>query len=100
MILSPLPVRSQIESEDVSDLKSNYDRITRKGEPAKFTGVLVPHDVYKYYRAETIRAGEMDLQLIESEDLLRKTSRQTPNWLIFLGGVFIGTTGLLLMQKK
>lgn len=49
----------------ISLAESDLDTILKSGEKAQFSGVLVPEDLYRFYRIKEEQASELETSLIE-----------------------------------
>lgn len=91
--------QSQKSFESELDLEA-IDEPIKKGEPAKFSGFLVPSDLYRHYRVETERASQLDLELTTLEGLLSKEDHRVTAIPAFITGTGLGIVLVLLLQKK
>lgn len=83
--------------QTVFAIDDDYDTILDKDQPALFNGVLVPKDLYKFYRTETDIEEKIskDVATMYSEDTEIKS---TPIWPYVLTAIFSGAIGYCASQ--
>jgi hypothetical protein len=99
MLSWPVPGLSQTPLDEDRDAlltpKSEsgpYDKTLRRGDKAPNHGVLVPFDMYRYYRAETLRAASLDEKI--NEMAMVALDRRGYSWVEVVG--FSLLTGVFL----
>ena len=95
MTLSPQRALSQTSFE-------GNDLVIKKGTPAKFSGVLVPETLYRFYRAETDRSSQLDKEIIELDESVRRARSGGFHWSTqILVGIVLGAgAGYILSRPR
>lgn len=77
---------------------SDYDTLLDKDQPAPFNGILVPQDIYRFYRTESDIEQKIskDMANMYAEDTEIKS---TSIWPYVLTAIFSGTIGYCVSQS-